>query len=221
MGYEATIDLIRENWNNLTQEINDYCNEKGLNIPNILAVSKTRSIEEVNAAWDCGIRKFGENYVQELVSKADQLPQAEWHYIGHLQRGNAKKIVPFAKYIHSLDSVKLANRLANLKFQGKCLVQINISHEETKSGISYNYESIDKLLFQANTLGINIVGFMGMGAFSWTKTEIERNYHNFILFTKKYNLAEISLGMSHDWQEALDAGSTILRIGTKIFGSRN
>lgn len=212
------VQNISDNWNNLQQEIHDYSQLVGKSTPKVIAVSKTRTQEEINAAWDSGIRCFGENYSQELAEKATQLPQAEWHFIGRLQRKNAPKITPHTNFIHSLDSIKLANRLAFLKFDGTCLIQVNISKEKTKSGIAFDL--VSDLLNHAISIGLNVKGFMAMGSFTWSTEEIKEGFDNFYSFTQKFNLPEISLGMSEDWKEAIKTGSTIIRIGTLIFGER-
>ena len=159
-------EKIEINWNKLQEEVKEFCKHNDLAVPKIVAVSKTRSIDEILAAWDCGIQYFGENYVQELVPKASVLPDAEWHFIGRLQRRNIKQIASHADYIHSLSSMKIVHRLEKSEYKGVCLIQVNISQEETKSGISMDYKQVNDLYKLARESGLNVKGFMGMGAFS-------------------------------------------------------
>ena len=107
------------------------------------------SFDEIHAAYDVGIRRFGENYAQEVISKAQAFPDPEWHYIGHLQRRNVKGIIDHVDFIHSIDSVKLVNRLDFLNYRKKGLIQVNISAEESKSGVDNTPEQISELLDHA------------------------------------------------------------------------
>ncbi|MHA2251660.1 MAG: YggS family pyridoxal phosphate-dependent enzyme [Candidatus Kariarchaeaceae archaeon] len=220
MEGQSIQEKIENNWNKLQEEVKVFCNQNDRPLPKIVAVSKTRSVDEVLAAWDCGIRHFGENYVQELVPKANVLPDAEWHFIGRLQRRNIKQIAAHADYIHSLSSMKHVNRLVKDEYKGVCLIQVNISHEDTKSGISMEYSHVNDLYMLARESGLDVKGFMGMGAFSWSLDEVKNGFHKFSSFISQFDHSEVSLGMSGDWREAILTGSTILRVGTSVFGER-
>jgi pyridoxal phosphate enzyme (YggS family) len=220
VDHEHLVDRISNNWIDLKEEINEFCSTEGYSLPKIIAVSKTQPFEVNLAAWDAGIKVFGENYAQEFEKKATAIPQAEWHFIGTLQRRNVGKVVKNAKFIHSVDSEKLIKRLGYFKYQGKALIQINISKELSKSGVSYDLHEIELLLHEALKYNLSIVGFMTIGGFTWSKERIREEYSNFQTFISKFNLQEVSLGMSDDWQEAIRSGSTMVRIGTRIFGER-
>jgi len=221
MNNETTGNLIEGRWFQLTEDLEKYCEIINRPVPKIVAVSKTRSIDEMQLAWDAGIRIFGESYAQELAEKAPKFPNAEWHYIGHLQRSNVKFVHPFANYIHSLDSLKLANRLDKLNFQGTCLVQVNLSREESKFGIPYSQNEIETFLGELKNLKLKLTGFMAMASFSWDEVETDQQYRDFNAFIKNFGLPELSMGMSGDYKIGVKNGSTMVRIGTKIFGPRD
>lgn len=220
VSHEHLVNRISNNWLDLQEEISEFCSTEGYSLPKIIAVSKTQPIEINLAAWDAGIRVFGENYAQEFERKAKAIPQAEWHFIGTLQRRNVGKVVKTANFIHSVDSEKLIQRLGHFKYQGKAFIQINISKELSKSGVSYDSDEIELLLQESKKNSLSIVGFMTIGGFTWSKEEVREEFRRFQNFISKYNLPEVSLGMSGDWQEAVKYGSTMVRIGTRIFGER-
>ena len=220
MTYEKLVTSIDENWQAILEETAKVTENYNQQPVKIVAVSKTRSLEEIHAAYDVGIRRFGENYAQELMTKAQAFPDPEWHFIGHLQRGNVKGIIDHVDFIHSVDSIKLLNRLDFLNYSKKCLIQVNISAEESKSGVENRTDKISQLLDHAKSLKVNIVGFMAMGGFNWEKDEIRSNFNKFVDTVAPFGLSEISLGMSRDFPEAIEFGSTFIRIGTKIFGKR-
>jgi pyridoxal phosphate enzyme (YggS family) len=201
----------------------------------LIAVSKTHSIEKIRQAYEGGQRIFGENKVQELVSKMAELPSdIEWHMIGHLQSNKAKQLVPVVSLIHSVDSFKL---LEEINKQAKkinrvvsCLLQVHIAKEETKFGFDET-ELID--LIQSGKVAaldsIKVIGLMGMATFTDNKEQVRSEFKSLKkLFDQiaKMNLPtnmemkELSMGMSQDYQIAIDEGSTLVRIGTAIFGSR-
>jgi len=212
-----------------TEELNKYhCR--------LITVSKTQSVEKIKEAYDAGQRLFGENKVQELLSKYEHLPtDIEWHLIGHLQSNKVKYIAPFISLIHSVDSLKLLqevnkqaaknNRIIN------CLLQVHIATEESKFGFS---EAELKALIQSDELSnlknVQIKGLMGMATFT-DNEEIVRNEFKSLkaLFDHikvinqhaHVNMEELSMGMSGDYKIAVEEGSTLVRIGTAIFGERN
>ena len=203
------------------------------NIPkkvSLVAVSKTKPVELIKNAYDCGQRDFGENKVQELVNKFELLPKdIKWHMIGHLQRNKVKYIAPFVYLIHSVDSVKLLNEInKQAKKNNKTisvLLQIDISDDNTKFGFSFN--EIDTLLNSdlMNELNnVKIEGLMGMASFTLNQettknqfTSLKNLYHS---YKKKLNFKILSMGMSGDYKIAIECGSNLIRLGSSIFGKR-
>jgi len=201
----------------------------------LLAVSKFKSESEIMEAYRAGQRIFGENRVQELMSKHEHLPQdIEWHFIGHLQANKVKYIVPFIHTIQSVDSLKLAetvNREAEkCKRRIRVLLQIHIAQEEQKFGFSYD-ETVDLLKNDrfGSMKNLEISGLMGMATFTDDSAQIRREFnslHRFFLQIKSEYFAgnhlfnELSMGMSDDYPIAIEEGSTMIRIGSKLFGAR-
>lgn len=198
----------------------------------LVAVSKTRSIDEVKEMYDLGQRIFGENRVQELLDKKDELPQdIEWHLIGHLQRNKVKYIAPFISLIQGVDSLRLIKEInKEAKKNNKlidCLLQFHIAQEESKFGIS----PVNAIAFMDNVMGLSldglrIRGVMGMASFVDDDVQIIREFSVlkgvFSALKSKYFSTEesfdiISMGMSSDYQLALREGSTMLRVGSKLF----
>lgn len=202
----------------------------------LVAVSKTKPNELIQEAYSSGQRIFGENKAQELKNKAEVLPKdIEWHFIGHLQRNKVKYIAPYASLIHSIDSVKL---LAEVNKQGlnnnriiNCLLQFHIATEETKFGLSL--EEAEGLLTSnefSNLKNIKIVGVMGMASFSNNEEQVRNEFirlkHIFTqlnnnFFKQNQTFQTISMGMSGDYKIAIEEGSTMVRVGSAIFGNRN
>ena len=208
-------------------------------IPNntkLVAVSKTHSIETIKETFDAGQRDFGENKVQEMVDKHNQLqnPEIKWHLIGHLQRNKVKYIADFVELIHSVDSLRL---LTEINRQAKrhnriinCLLQFHIADEDTKFGLNFDeainiLESDEFKSFE----NIKICGVMGMATFTDNSEQVRHEFKKLKeIFSKikdKYfkkidYFCEISMGMSGDWKIAIEEGATILRIGSIIFGDR-
>ncbi|MDH5401885.1 MAG: YggS family pyridoxal phosphate-dependent enzyme [Candidatus Heimdallarchaeota archaeon] len=212
---------IRENWHSLQNEIDEFCSLNGVTKPKIIAVSKTRSVDEIQAALDCGIKEFGENYVNELVVKSKSLSHVNWHFIGHLQRRNTANLVPIVDYIHSVDSLKLVNRLGKLEYTGKVMIQVNLSLEKTKSGILPDKSIINMLLEGLHENKLKVIGLMAIGHPNWKQVERIQHFSKVAELNRFFNFTELSLGMSADWKEAILAGSTMIRIGTRIFGQRS
>ncbi|MCB0689057.1 MAG: YggS family pyridoxal phosphate-dependent enzyme [Saprospiraceae bacterium] len=202
----------------------------------LVAVSKTKSVSEIMKIYNEGQRVFGENRVQELMDKKDLLPgDIQWHLIGHLQRNKVKYIAPFISMIHSIDSLELAaevdRQAAKLKRKIPVLLQIRIAEEETKFGISPSMidQFASDLLRQGSTYLV-FSGVMGMASFVDDEDQIAREFRNlkitFEHLRKQYfmdnpDFREISMGMSGDYKIALTEGSTMVRIGSLIFGARN
>jgi pyridoxal phosphate enzyme (YggS family) len=198
----------------------------------LVAVSKTKPIHLVQEAYESGHRAFGENYVQELVDKHEQLPKdINWHFIGHLQSNKVKYIAPFVYLIHGVDSIKLLqeinkqaqknNRIIN------CLLQIYIAQEETKFGFSFEEcYSFFKSELYAQLNNVNIIGFMAMASNTGNELQIRDEFRNFIEFVENNKLINnddcvLSFGMSADYKIAIEEGSNMIRIGSSIFGERN
>ena len=201
----------------------------------LIAVSKTQPASAILKAYDSGHKIFGENRVQELCLKQSQLPQdIEWHMIGHLQSNKVKTIAGFVDYIHSIDSIKLINTINSCaqKYDRtiNCMLQVHIAQEKTKYG--FDFEEITQL-FSLRKLDefkyINIVGLMGMATFTkdleLIKSEFKSLNQFFLNLSAKYgqtytNFKDLSMGMSGDYAIAIEEGSTMVRIGSKIFGQR-
>lgn len=201
----------------------------------LVAVSKTQPIERILEAYHAGHRGFGENRAQEMAAKYEVLPRdIHWHMIGHLQTNKVKYIAPFVHLIHSVESVKL---LAEINKQGQklnriisCLLQVHIAREETKYGFSA--EEVVELLSQDTTKkldSVRIIGLMGMATFTENQEQIRTEFRMLKkLFdqlsagTSLHNvqMKELSMGMSGDYPIALEEGSTMVRIGSAIFGPR-
>lgn len=219
---------IADNIKNLKLEI------ELLNVQ-LVAVSKTKPVEDVQEAYDAGQRVFGENMVQELVDKYEKLPKdIQWHLIGHLQTNKVKYIAPFISLIESVDSLKL---LQEINKQAKknnrvidCLLQVYIADEETKFGLDYA-ELIELLRSEeyAAMKNIRIVGLMGIATNTESEKQINDEFHELKVlfdgikvsfFRKDYYFKELSMGMSSDYTIAIQQGSTMVRLGSTIFGQR-
>ncbi len=221
--------LIQQNLELLKADIPDYVT--------LVAVSKTKPISDIQEAFDAGQKIFGENKVQEMVNKYDALPKGiQWHMIGHLQRNKVKYMAHFVDLIHGVDSLKT---LKEIDKQAKkhdriinCLLQVRIAKEETKFGLTFkeiedlfNSEDFDSLK------NIKITGLMGMSTFTENEGQITAEFKSLKLFFDKLKndkpltfncqLSTLSMGMSGDYKIAIANGSTMIRVGSKIFGVRN
>jgi len=192
----------------------------------LVAVSKKKPISDILKAYDSGQRIFGENKVQELTEKHKKLPKdIQWHMIGHLQTNKVKYIAPFVNLIHALDSEKLLKEIDKRAKQHDrkidCLLQVHIAKEEHKFGIvpSEVSEFIEKSEKYKN---VNIIGLMGMATFTSDKVQIESEFTELnTLFSNFDKLKVLSMGMSGDYKIAIESGSTMVRVGSTIFGNRN
>ena len=202
----------------------------------LVAVSKTKPVSDILVAYNAGQRIFGENRVQELISKKDLLPDdIEWHLIGHLQSNKVKFIVPFISMIHSVDSFKLLKEInteAN-KISRKVdyLLQFHIAAEETKFG--FDMEEVVSMISSTGFSlldSVRICGVMGMATFTEDERQVRNEFRYLAdcfkelkskFFTENDSFREISMGMSGDYKLAIEEGSTIIRLGSIIFGERN
>ncbi|NNK20254.1 MAG: YggS family pyridoxal phosphate-dependent enzyme [Flavobacteriaceae bacterium] len=198
----------------------------------LVAVSKTKSDNEILQAYEAGHRIFGENKVQEMTEKWSSLPKdIEWHMIGHVQRNKVKYMAPYVSIIHGVDSLKL---LREVNKQGRkhdrvipCLLQVFIAEEETKFG--FDEQELQELL-ASNELKdlshVKIKGLMGMATFTDNKEQIRKEFHSLktmfeALKTLLPDISILSMGMSGDYKIAIEEGSTMVRIGSSIFGARS
>jgi len=196
----------------------------------LIAVSKTRSVEQIIEAYNQGQKKFGENRVHEIVEKYNNLPKdIEWHMIGHLQKNKVKHISKFISLIHSLDRLSLAKEIdKNARKEDRsidCLIQIKISNDESKYGL--NPEQLDSFYTDLKEFeNINTVGLMAMATYTKDQSLIADEFKKMEKLFKEMktidsNFKILSIGMSDDYQLAINNGSNMIRVGSKIFGQRN
>jgi len=202
----------------------------------IVAVSKTKPVEDILSVYETGQRAFGENKIQELSDKAIRLPEdIEWHAIGHLQTNKVKYIAPFVHLIHAVDSLKLLKVIQKEALKNKrkisCLFQVHIAEEQSKFGFSEDdlirmlegdeWKKLDQ---------VNICGLMGMATFTDDKEKVKNEFRRLYsifkrlktnYFSSQDQFCEISMGMSGDYELAIEEGATIIRVGSTIFGERN
>ena len=194
----------------------------------LVAVSKTKPIEDILELYDLGHRDFGENYVQELVEKAEQLPKdIRWHFIGHLQTNKVKLIVPFVYLVHGVDSLKLLQEI-NKQAEKRsrvihCLLQVHIAQEETKFG--FDESELFGLKINQFT-NVKIDGLMGMTSLTDDMNKVRGEFTHLKTLFKKLQtsnpqLQTLSMGMSSDYKIAIEEGSNMVRIGSLLFGERN
>jgi len=202
----------------------------------LIAVSKTKPVEDLQQAYEAGQRLFGENKALEMRDKHEVLPKdIKWHFIGHLQTNKVKYIAPFVELIHSVDSLNLLTCINKEAIKNNrvidCLLQIDIAHEQTKFGLEES--EADALLSSeefAKLENIRICGVMGIGSITDDKNKTKEEFHNLKeyfskakekFFKSKTYFSEISMGMSEDFEIALEEGATLVRIGSSIFGARD
>ncbi len=202
----------------------------------LIAISKTHNVHEIKKVYDEGVRDFGENKVQELIQKAPLLPNdIHWHLVGHLQTNKVKQIAPFISMIHSIDSYKLLQEVNKQAEKNNriidCVLQIYIAKEETKFGL--DREEAEALLTSMQTDGlkhVRITGLMGIATFTDNADQVREEFKSLKSFFDKLKITyfakepyfkELSMGMSGDYTIAIEEGSTMIRIGTAIFGERD
>ena len=194
----------------------------------LVAVSKTKKNSAILEAYQIGQRIFGENKVQELIKKAKELPKdIHWHMIGHLQTNKVKFIAPFVSLIHGVDSIKLLKEINKRAKQNNrvidCLLQVHIATESTKFG--FEISEVNEAINTANEYqNIKIVGLMGMATFTDNKQQVMQEFSSLkTVFdtVKNKHITTLSMGMSGDYQLAIEQGSSMVRVGSAIFGHRN
>lgn len=226
--------MIKENLKYIEDEIKKVCEKENIdkNTCTLIAVSKTKPVELIKEAYDYGIRDFGENKVQEILEKYEQLPKdIRWHMIGHLQTNKVKMILDKVEYIHSIDSLKLASVIdKEAKKKGivvKGFLELNIVGEETKFGFSV--EELNSIVEELAIFGnLRIIGLMIVAPFvdiAEKNREIFKKMKKIavdINAKKIHNveISELSMGMSGDYLVAIEEGSTFVRVGSSIFGER-
>ncbi len=212
-----------ENYKKIIDELGDKVT--------LVAVSKTKPVEDIQELYDLGHRDFGENYVQEMIDKYDKLPKdIRWHFIGHLQSNIVKQIAAFVQLIHGVDSLKLLeeinkqaeknNRIIN------CLLQSYIAHEETKFGL--DEKELKELIKRCEEVlldNVKVTGLMGMASFTDDMNKIRQEFKSlkklFDQFTTQNSkFTTLSMGMSSDYKIAIEEGSNLVRIGSLVFGDR-
>ena len=226
--------MIKENLCTVLNNIERACADAGRDKSEVklIAVSKLKSVDDIKEAYDCGIRDFGENYVQELCEKAKELPgDINWHMIGHLQTNKVKYIAEFISMIHSVDSVKLAKTIdKEAKKHNRIipiLIEVNVGEEESKFGVAF--ENLESMLMEISELeNIEIRGLMTSAPYTdntdllaeifekLRKLDLDMTSKNI----NNYKGYTLSMGMSNDYDIAIRCGSTMVRIGTDIFGRR-
>ena len=196
----------------------------------LVAVSKTKPISDILEAYEYGQRVFGENKIQEMSEKWEHLPKdIHWHMIGHVQTNKVKYMAPFVHLIHAVDSLKLLKEIQKQALKNNrtigCLIQIRIAQEETKFGLPA--EELSSLVEEAKQFpNVAIKGLMGMASFTSNQEQVRQEFKNLAEIFSAFKLVNpestiLSMGMSGDYQMAIEEGSTVIRVGSKIFGERN
>lgn len=218
---------IKHNLDTIKQTLPDYVT--------LVAVSKTKPVSDLMEAYNAGQRIFGENKIQEMADKYQEMPKdIKWHMIGHVQRNKVKYMAEFVDLIHGVDSLKLLKEINKQAIKHdriiNCLLQIKIAEEDSKFGM--RIKDAEELLLSetvSELKNINIVGLMGMATFTDNKDQIKEEFLRLksafedlkTIKTSNCNLQTISMGMSGDYKLAIECGSTMVRVGSSIFGARN
>ncbi len=225
--------MIAENIKSLQLRIEQKCSGVNRNSSEIklIAVSKTFGVEDIEKVFDEGLRDFGENKAQELSSKYELLgDKITWHFIGHLQRNKVRSVVPAADYIHSVDSLQLASEInkyaaRNNKIQ-KILLQVKTSEEESKSGIEKKSELLELARYCREYSNVQVEGLMTIAPLTEDGKLIRQSFRQLRklkdeLNSQGFSIKELSMGMTSDFEIAIEEGATMLRIGSAIFGERD
>ena len=210
------------------QQLAEECKQKNVAL---VAVSKTKPVNDILALYNLGQRDFGENYVQELTEKQQYLPKdIRWHFIGHLQTNKVKQVIGLVHLIHGIDSLKLLKEInkqsEKINKITNCLLQVHIAQEETKFGLDENeLNEIITELSNEPIKNINVIGLMGMASFTDNEDQIQKEFKYLKslqtkLSTANVQLSTLSMGMTADYKIAIEEGSNMIRIGSLIFGER-
>ena len=214
----------------ITTNLNNIKSQLPENVT-LVAVSKTKPVTDLMEAYNAGQRIFGENKIQEMADKWEQMPKdIQWHMIGHVQTNKVKYMAPFVSLVHGVDSLKLLHEINKQAAKNNrvidCLLQVYIAEEESKFGLDES--ELNEILHSdefKELKNIKIVGLMGMATFTDNQTQIEKEFKNLKsvfdkLNTENHPLNTLSMGMSGDYKLAISCGSTMVRIGSSIFGGR-
>lgn len=227
--------MLKENLEEVERRIQAACRRSGRDRSEVtlIAVSKTKPVEMLQEIYDCGMRDFGENKVQELVDKYEVLPSdIRWHLIGHLQRNKVKYVVDKACLIHSVDSVRLAKAISDEAVKKECqvkiLVEVNVAGEESKFGVSLE-DTLPLIEEIAGYPNIRIEGLMTIAPFVANPEDNRQIFRKLKQLSvdidakniNNVNVHILSMGMTNDYEVAIEEGATIVRVGTGIFGARN
>jgi len=208
-----------ENYKKIIDELGDKVT--------LVAVSKTKPVEDIKALYNLGQRDFGENYVQELEEKYKQLPKdIRWHFIGHLQSNKVKQVATFVQLIQSVDSLKLLKEINKQAEKNNriidCLLQVHIAQEETKFGL--DAAGLDEQMSKYADMqmsNVRVIGLMGMASFTENMDKVKNEFRYLKqVFDKKTPFTTLSMGMSSDYKIAIVEGSNMVRIGSLLFGER-
>ena len=225
--------MIAEKLKIVNDKIERACDRVGRNPSDVklIAVSKTKPIEMIYEANEAGLIHFGENKAQEFRDKAAEInKKVIWHFIGHLQTNKVKYVVKDAEYIHAADSKKIIDeinkRAAREEKIQKVLLEVNVSGEETKYGLKTEKEIFELAEYCSEKANISLQGLMTMAPFTDDEKEIRSTFSGLRKYfdelnSKGFNLKELSMGMSNDFEIAIEEGATMIRLGTTLFGARN
>lgn len=227
--------VLKENYANVLKNVHNACERAGRKTDDVtlIAVSKTKPVEMLQEIYDCGCRDFGENKVQEIMDKYDKLPNdIRWHMIGHLQTNKVKYIVDKVYMIHSVDSIKLAKEISKEAVKKnvtvKVLLEVNVAKEETKFGLLT--EEVPGFYKEVIDLpGLKVCGLMTIAPYVENSEENRQHFVNLKQLmvdiesekTDNISVGELSMGMTGDYEVAIEEGATYVRVGTGIFGERN
>lgn len=227
--------ILKENYANVLKNVHNACERAGRKTDDVtlIAVSKTKPVEMLQEIYDCGCRDFGENKVQEIMDKYDKLPNdIRWHMIGHLQTNKVKYIVDKVYMIHSVDSIKLAKEISKEAVKKnvtvKVLLEVNVAEEETKFGL-LTEEVPDFYKEVIDLPGLKVCGLMTIAPYVENSEENRQHFVNLKQLmvdiesekTDNISVGELSMGMTGDYEVAIEEGATYVRVGTGIFGERN
>ncbi len=227
--------VLKENYANVLKNVHNACERAGRKTDDVtlIAVSKTKPVEMLQEIYDCGCRDFGENKVQEIMDKYDKLPNdIRWHMIGHLQTNKVKYIVDKVYMIHSVDSIKLAKEISKEAVKKnvtvKVLLEVNVAKEETKFGL-LTEEVLDFYKEVIDLPGLKVCGLMTIAPYVENSEENRQHFVNLKQLmvdiesekTDNISVGELSMGMTGDYEVAIEEGATYVRVGTGIFGERN